>query len=163
MAGLPGLPRCRGRVCSTPDSCSLSGGCVSHRSNVRAIGDACECAGSWGTAKKSLQEAQPLASGKLCGCSSVSAAGIGMLKQREMSWEVSTVQDAIQIPYNRAGQVAGETETRRGLGLRYLLLADFSFIFNTQRNRRWEQVSHAVSMWQSWEYNPDPLTPNLRL
>lgn len=53
--------------------------------NVRAIGDAYECAGSWGTAKKSLQEAQPLASGKLCGCSSVSAAGIGMLKQREMS------------------------------------------------------------------------------
>lgn len=173
VARLLGLPHRKGRVCSTPDSCSLAGRCVSHRSNVRLpmwdpqelmpMWDAYECAGSWGTAKKSLQKAQPPTSGKLCGCSPVPAAGIGMLRHREMSWGVSTVQDTIQIPYNRTGQVVGETETRRDLGLRYLLPADFSFIFNTQRNRCWEQVSHAVSMWQSWEYNPDPLTPNLRL
>lgn len=38
MAGLTRLPHCKDRVCSTPDSHSLAGRCISHRSNVRSIG-----------------------------------------------------------------------------------------------------------------------------
>lgn len=94
------------------------------------------CAGSRGHAKKPLWEAQPLASGERCRRSPVPTASVGRLRHGEMSCEASTVQDPIQIPYNRVGQVSGELERQRGLGLRYLLPADFSFIFNTQRNRR---------------------------
>lgn len=71
-------------------------------------------AGSRGSVKKSLRDAQPLASGERCGCSPVPAAGVGMLGHGgDELWEVSTVQDPIQIPYNRAGQRfwrAGDTE-----------------------------------------------------
>ena len=64
------------------------------------------------------------------------AAGAGMLGHGGPSREASAEQDPSQIPYSRAGQAPGELETWRGLGLRHLLPADFSFIFNTQRNRR---------------------------
>lgn len=51
------------------------------------------------------------------------------------SREVGTAQDAIRIPCKKAGPASGEIASQRGLRLRYLLPADFFFIFSTQRNR----------------------------
>lgn len=45
-------------------------------------------------------------------------------------------QDVSQAPHNKAGPASGELESRGGLGLRYLLPADFFFLFKTLRNRR---------------------------
>lgn len=65
-----------------------------------------------------------------------SGAHLRELRSWGMSQEVGTVQDGICIPCGKAGPASGELASQRGLRLRYLLPADFFFIFNTQRNRR---------------------------